>query len=133
METRPFTLSETPLHLGVGAVAVPLEGFSWSPEYLGAYDERYAHEAGEGRLVTWFDMTEDWTSWEAHPAGEEVVICFSGRFRLHQELEGETATVEVGPGEYVVNPPGAWHTADVIEPGTGLFITPGKGTTHRPR
>ncbi len=133
MDTQTFSLADTPLHLGVGRTAVPLEGFEWSPEYLGSYDERYAHEEGEGRLVTWFEMTEDWTSWEQHPMGEEVVVCFNGRFRLHQELNGDAATVELGPGEYVINPPGAWHTADVIEPGTGLFITPGKGTTHRPR
>ena len=41
--------------------------------------------------------------------------------------------LHLGLGEYVVNPPGAWHTADVVEPGSGLFITPGRGTTHRPR
>ena len=26
-----------------------------------------------------------------------------------------------------------WHTADVHEPGSALFITPGRGTEHRPR
>lgn len=133
MEAPTFRLADTPIHLGLGKVATPLEGFAWSPEYLDGYDERYAHEGGEGRLVTSFAMTADWDSWEVHPVGEEVVLCISGRFRLHQELDGETATVELGPGEYLVNPPGAWHTADVIEPGTGLFITAGQGTTHRPR
>ena len=33
----------------------------------------------------------------------------------------------------VVNPPGAWHTADVIEPGLGVFVTPSDGTDHKPR
>lgn len=133
MDAQTFRLADTPLHLGLGRVAVPLEGFSWSPEYLGSYEARFAGEDGEGRLVTWYEMTEDWDSWEVHPLGEEVVLCLTGRFRLHQELDGDTATVELGPGEYAVNPAGAWHTADVIERGTGLFITAGKGTTHRPR
>lgn len=133
MDARTHAIADTPLHLGLGAIAAPLEGFAWSPEYMTSYGERYASDGDEGRLVTWFDMAEDWDSWEAHPAGEEVVLCVSGRFRLHQEHDGETAVVEIGPGEYVVNPPGAWHTADVIEPGSGLFITPGRGTTHRPR
>lgn len=133
MDTRTFTIADTPIHIGLGKRAVPLEGFAWSPEYLASYDERYAHEDGEGRLVTVFEMTEDWTSWEVHPAGDEVVLCVSGRFRLHQERDGETAVVELGPGEYAVNPPGTWHTADVIEPGTGFFITAGQGTDHRPR
>jgi hypothetical protein len=37
------------------------------------------------------------------------------------------------PGEAMVNPRGVWHTADVHEPGKGLFVTPGRGTEHRPR
>lgn len=133
MDTVTHTIADTPLHLGLGAVAVPLEGFAWSPEYLGAYEERVAGDGAEGRLVTWFEMTADWDSWEVHPAGEEVVLCVSGRFRLHQESDGVTTAIEVGAGEYVINPPGVWHTADVIEPGSGLFITPGQGTSHRPR
>lgn len=133
MDSPTFRIADTPLHLGLGAIAAPLEGFSWSPEYLAGYGEQYASDGDEGRLVTWNEMTEDWTGWEAHPAGEEVVLCLSGRIRLHQEADGVTTTVDLGPGEYIVNPPGVWHTADVIEPGTGLFITPGRGTTHRPR
>jgi hypothetical protein len=33
----------------------------------------------------------------------------------------------------VVDPPGVWHTADVQEPGTALFVTPGHGTELEPR
>jgi hypothetical protein len=39
----------------------------------------------------------------------------------------------LGPGDYAINPPGSWHTADVAEPVTALFITVGEGTSHRPR
>ena len=53
---------------------------------------------------------------------------------LHQELpNGGRETYELGPGEYAINPRGAWHTADADEPVVALFITAGKGTTHRPR
>jgi hypothetical protein len=41
--------------------------------------------------------------------------------------------VELRAGLAVVNPRGAWHTVDVHEPGLALFITPGRGTEHRPR
>jgi quercetin dioxygenase-like cupin family protein len=41
--------------------------------------------------------------------------------------------VTVGPGDYVINPPGVWHTADVSEEATVLFITAGLGTEHRIR
>jgi quercetin dioxygenase-like cupin family protein len=53
---------------------------------------------------------------------------------LHQELpDGSKASHELGPGEYAINPPGAWHTADADGPVVALFITAGKGTTHRAR
>jgi quercetin dioxygenase-like cupin family protein len=69
-----------------------------------------------------------------HPAGDEAVICLEGAMTLHQEMgDGSTATVTLGPGEYAVNPPGCWHTADIDGPATALFITAGEGTEHRPR
>ena len=37
------------------------------------------------------------------------------------------------PGEYAINPPGVWHTADVSESATGFFVTAGVGTQGRPR
>jgi quercetin dioxygenase-like cupin family protein len=53
---------------------------------------------------------------------------------LHQELpDGTEQSLELGPGDYAINPRGAWHTADAEEPVVALFITPGKDTTHRPR
>ena len=52
---------------------------------------------------------------------------------LHQEIDGVGTTVELQPGEDVVNPPGAWHTADVTAPCTAVFVTAGPGTQIRPR
>ena len=52
---------------------------------------------------------------------------------LIQEIGGEEVRTLLGPGEYALNPPGVWHTADVPEAATGLFITAGEGTQHRPR
>ncbi len=126
-------LNETPIHLGRGPTATAVEGFGWDPEALGAYEERFASDGDEGRLVVMFEMTASWDSWEQHPAGDEVVLVLSGRHRLIQEVEGEERPTEVGAGGYVINGPGVWHTADVLEPGRALFITPGRGTTHRPR
>ena len=39
----------------------------------------------------------------------------------------------LGPGQYAINKPGVWHTADAAESATVLFITAGAGTEHRPR
>jgi quercetin dioxygenase-like cupin family protein len=69
-----------------------------------------------------------------HPAGHEVVLCVSGSITLHQEApDGTIATVAIGPGDYAINLPGVWHTADVDGEATALFITAGMGTQHRPR
>jgi quercetin dioxygenase-like cupin family protein len=81
-----------------------------------------------------YRFTESWNSWEMHPAGDELVICLAGRMTLHQEHEdGNTETATLAAGEYIVNPPGTWHTADIEDAATALFITAGEGTQHRPR
>jgi len=126
-------LASTPIHLGLGSTAEPLVGFSWSAEYLTAYGERTASDGDEGRLVTLGRQEASWDSWERHPAGDEVVLLLSGRVDVIQDLDGEHRRTELRPGEAVINPPGVWHTSDVIEPGDALFITPGRGTEHRPR
>lgn len=132
-DDEPRDLLDAPLHLGLGATAIPLDGFSWDPAYLESMDARFAGDGDDGRLVTMFRMEESWTTWERHPAGEEVVVLLEGRCTLWQEVDGVQRSVELTAGQYVVNPTGAWHTADVHEPGRGLFITPGRGTEIRPR
>ena len=98
------------------------------------YDRRHGDEGADGRLVALFRFEEPWTSWEMHPAGDEVVCCIQGHVTLHQEhADGSKDSVDLGPGDYAINPPGTWHTADTDEPVVALFITVGKDTTHRPR
>ena len=111
----------------------PLPEFEWSPDYLAAYEERFAADGDEGRLVMTARNDATWTSWERHPAGEEVVVLLSGRADLVQRIDGGERRVPLGPGQAAVNPPGVWHTVDVYEPGDALFITPGRGTEHEPR
>jgi quercetin dioxygenase-like cupin family protein len=53
---------------------------------------------------------------------------------LHQQLpDGSESSIELGPGDYAINPPGVWHTADTGGPVVALFVTVGEGTTHKPR
>lgn len=126
-------LFNTPIHLGLGAKAVvepDFTGMEWYADYVG----RHADDGVEGRLVSLYTFSESWDSWEMHPHGDEVVICTAGQITLHQEMaDGTTAMVTLGPGEYAINPPGVWHTADVDGQATALFITAGLGTEHRPR
>ena len=69
-----------------------------------------------------------------HPSGHEAVICVRGSITLHQEHpDGATNTVTLGPGQYAINDPGVWHTADIDGEAMALFITAGEGTQGRPR
>jgi len=122
-----------PLHLGLGATVVAQPEFTGMDWYVD-YALRHGADGTEGRLVSMYRFNDPWDSWEMHPHGDEAVICLSGSMTLYQEhVDGSKASVVLGPGEYVINPPGTWHTADVGEPATALFITAGAGTEHRPR
>ena len=122
-----------PIHLGLGATALPQPEFT-GMEWYADYVARHAADGGEGRLVSLYRFVESWDSWEMHPAGDEVVACLAGTMTLHQEFpDGRTERVVLNAGDYAINPPGVWHTADVTGEVTALFITAGLGTEHRPR
>jgi len=56
------------IHLGLGATAEPqppFDGMAWYADY----SARTASDGAEGRLVSLYTFTEDWDSWECHPAG----------------------------------------------------------------
>jgi quercetin dioxygenase-like cupin family protein len=134
MDDNPvFRLTETPVHLGLGATVIPQERFTGSPDWYERYGVRTESDGIEGRLVSLHTFAEPWTTWEMHPLGEELVLCTAGSITLHQEIDGQVATVTIGAGEAVVNPPGVWHTADVDSQATALFVTAGTGTEMRPR
>jgi uncharacterized cupin superfamily protein len=127
------SLEHFPLHLGLGARAVPQPEFA-GMEWYAAYAERHAADGAEGRLVAMHTFGESWTSWEMHPAGDEVVICIAGEITLIQDRpDGPAERVTLRAGDYAVNAPGVWHTADVTDTATALFITAGLGTEHRSR
>ncbi|MBW8753574.1 MAG: cupin domain-containing protein [Sphingomonadales bacterium] len=131
--TEARSLERFPLHLGLGAKAVPQPEFSGMAWY-GEYGARNGADGPEGRLVSLHTFSESWTSWEMHPAGDEVVVCTAGEIVLIQQLpDGGSRSVTLHAGEYAVNPPGVWHTADVADQATALFITAGMGTENRPR
>jgi mannose-6-phosphate isomerase-like protein (cupin superfamily) len=127
------SLFDYPIHLGMGAKAVAEPQFT-GPEWYADYDKRHGDDLDEGRIVALYRFEESWTSWEVHPAGDEVVCCIEGHMTLHQQLpDGTERSIDLGPGDYAINPPGAWHTADTQGPVVALFITAGKGTENRQR
>ncbi|MET0241084.1 MAG: cupin domain-containing protein [Sphingobium sp.] len=126
-------LADYPVHLGPGGTALEQPRFT-GMEWYAAYEATHGADGADGRLVSLYDFTEDWTSWERHPAGAELVICTAGAMTIIQQLpDGGEAHIPLGPGDYAINPPGVWHTADITGTGAAIFITPGFGTDHRPR
>jgi quercetin dioxygenase-like cupin family protein len=127
-------IEQHPVHLGLGASAGTEPRFTGDPAWYQAYTDRHADDGVEGRLISQFTFRTSWESWEMHPHGSEVVICTAGRMTLHQEhADGRRDSVVLEAGEYAINPPGTWHTADVDGEATALFVTAGIGTEHRPR
>lgn len=128
------TLSDNPVHLGLGASASILPHFSGTMDWYSDYSAVSPVDGIEGRLVTSHTFETNWGSWEMHPMGAEVVICITGQLILHQEhSNGTIDKVTLNAGDYAINPAGIWHTADVDGPCTAIFITAGTGTQHRPR
>ncbi len=127
----PFKAVDTFLHLGPNGTSIPLEVNEsfWQDLASGGFDH-----LGPGRLVSAYDFSEDWASWEQHPAGEEVVVLISGALEFVLEMgDGERKVTLEQPGQFLLVPRGTWHTANVARSAKVLFITPGEGTGHRPR
>lgn len=121
-----FDLEATYLSLdGKGAVGVHPVG----PQFWATIDD---NADVLGTLVTVHAADSDWTSWEMHPQGAEILVLLEGR--LTMVLDGP-AGVERHPmaaGATLVVPAGTWHRALIAEPIRMLFMTYGAGTTHRP-
>ncbi len=128
----PRRLDKNPVHLGLGATVVSepeLTGMEW----YARYGERHASDGDEARLVSMHTFDAPWDAWEMHPNGGELVLCTAGELTLVQEKGGAVVRTTLRAGEYAINDPGVWHTADVSAPATAVFLTAGVGTQHRPR
>jgi mannose-6-phosphate isomerase-like protein (cupin superfamily) len=109
-----------------GPVAVP-ETF-W--EDVGRGDHP---ELDRGRLMSAFTFGASWSTWERHPAGDEIVMLLTGAAVVILDEPAGPREIPLGrAGAYVLIPCGVWHTARTTVPTTMLFVTPGAGTEHRP-
>ena len=77
-------------------------------------------------------MQADWTHWEMHPAGDEILLMVEGRATFVLDLPEGSRDVDLPAGRLLVVPKGVWHTARVSVPARLLAITAGSGTQHRP-
>jgi mannose-6-phosphate isomerase-like protein (cupin superfamily) len=83
-------------------------------------------------LVSAFNFESDWSSWEMHPAGDEIVCLLSGDVTLVLDRNGAEQIIHLrDPGSFAIVPKGTWHTARTAVPTRMLFVTPGEGTQNR--
>ena len=86
----------------------------------------------KGRLLAALPMGADWTHWEMHPAGDEILFMLDGKATFVLELSDSLKEIALGAGRLLVIPQGVWHTAKVSQPGRLIAITAGLRTQHRP-
>jgi mannose-6-phosphate isomerase-like protein (cupin superfamily) len=85
-----------------------------------------------GTLVTVSTADRDWTSWEMHPQGAEVLVLLEGQVTMVLDGAAGESRHPMMPGATLVIPKGTWHRALIAQPMRMLFVTYGAGTTHRP-
>ena len=133
----PLDLSRTPIHIqdahAQQAGAIVLTDFTFDGPGFQGYIEQHCNDDHPGRLMMVESTPVDWATWEMHPHGEEIVFVLSGKGEFIQQIDGEEQRIPVSAGVCLVNPAGVWHSADVEEPITAIYVTPCPGTNHKPR
>jgi len=118
-----FDLRERHAHFNEdGSVTLINAATLWSlaPEVINAQFGRL--------LVSVFEFSEKWATWEMHPHGDEMVYLLSGTATLILRLpQGDVGIALVANRGHMI-PKGVWHTAHTTEPCQALFITRGEDT-----
>ena len=129
VQSGPLEFSSTYLRLRADASVEPLpvDTTFWRRIMSGQLGD-FHHEF----LIAGSTFERDWTTWEMHPNGDEIVCLLSGAVTFLLEQAVDTNEIELKEnGAYVVIPKGTWHTARTQGKCRMLFITPGEGTQHR--
>jgi mannose-6-phosphate isomerase-like protein (cupin superfamily) len=89
-------------------------------------------ELRQGRIMSVFSYESNWTWWERHPVGDELVLVLAGGAVFHLRDGTGERSAELGAGECLLVPAAVWHRADVAGPTSMLFVTPAPARTeHR--
>lgn len=127
--SEPLDLASTYVVVEPDHTIVPV---AVSPAVFEELDQRFDHFKRR-LLVSSFVFDTDWSTWELHPEGDEIVCLLAGEVTLILDRNGiEEATHLRDPGAFVIVPKGTWHTARTRVPTKMLFVTPGEGTQNKP-
>lgn len=125
-----FDFAHTSIALETNGVAKVL----YHGETIWEYQD-YGVNGGVTRLVSQQELSKDWTNWEMHPAGEEIVVLLDGEVEVQVEgVGGDRASVLLDrQASYVRISRGVWHTMNVRQPSKVLLVTPLAETRQRAR
>jgi mannose-6-phosphate isomerase-like protein (cupin superfamily) len=89
-------------------------------------------ELATGRIVLSSRLEKDMPHWEMHPSGDELLVALSGEFEVLLQDGRSERSAPLAAGQAFLVPYGMWHRLKVKTAGEVVFVTPGKGTQHRP-
>jgi len=125
MTSRHFSESAVVFKPDMACDVVPL-----TPKLYQHLDERY-DQFHRHALIALHNFTADWSTWEIHPHGDEMVFLVSGEIEfLLNTADGVETVLLNSSGSYVIVPKNTWHTARVKHAASCLFMTPGEGTLN---
>lgn len=128
LTSSPFTLDRSRIVLL--AADLGLRPLGIDPSFWATVAQR--PELDDGRVLSVFDYQGDWTWWERHPLGDELVYVLSGEVEFLLDDGDRKWSVELSPGTAAIVARGTWHSARVPKPSTVLFVTPTPARTeHR--
>jgi bifunctional enzyme CysN/CysC len=128
-----FLLSHQYAHLD-NHKATSFEGGNafWERLESGKQDGPEGRVAAGGWLISSFAMTQDTSTWEMHPDGDEILYLVSGEIEVIIEENQAERRVILQKGVACIIPQGCWHRQLVKSPGEEIAITFGRGTQHKP-
>ena len=65
-----------------------VETIDVSPTMYQQLDENFNQFKGH-QLVSLYEFNDDWSSWEVHPKGDEIVVLLSGEITFVLDIDGE--------------------------------------------
>lgn len=94
--------------------------------------DRNYNQFVDHKLVSCHEFEQDWTNWEIHPNGDEVIVLLGGKATFILDLpDGHECTDLEEEGSVIIIPQNIWHTVKTKVKTKLLFITPGEGTRHK--
>ena len=107
-------------------------GPSSTVEKQGEFDKAVERFVAGDYRGTISRMEKDMPHWEMHPSGDELLVALSGEFEVLLQDGRSDRSVPLAAGKAFLVPYGMWHRLKVKTAGEVVFVTPGKGTQHRP-